>query len=439
MHNIYYKFIAAAIIFVSLSCNNKIAYKGGVYSGETEEDVPSGYGIWTKQKGNIEYRGYWKNGKENGQGALKTPYTYYLGGFSKGKFSGYGQLTIKDSLVYSGQWKDGKRQGKGLCKDSLGRQIIGLWNADTLISGTRKDSLGTYIGRLNRHGIAEGHGVYITSDGKMYEGHWKDDSRDGFGFTIAAHHQMRVGEWSKDRYKGERVVYTTERIYGIDISKYQHIIGRRKYPILWNRVRISHLGTISQKNVSGNVDYPISFVYIKSTEGISVRNRYYTSDYHNARAQGIYVGSYHFFSTITSPTLQANFFLNCSHFRSGDFPPVLDVEPMPSQIKKMGGTGVMFDRIRTWMNIVHRRTGVRPILYVSQTFVNRYLSLAPDIKKNYNVWIARYGEYKPDVRLVYWQLCPDGRVRGIRGFVDINVFNGYRSQFDEFKETQTIR
>jgi lysozyme len=60
---------------------------------------------------------------------------------------------------------------------------------------------------------------------------------------------------------------------------------------------------------------------------------------------------------------------------------------------------------------------------------------AADIKKNYNVWIARYGQYKPDVRLVYWQLCPDGRVNGITGEVDINVFNGYKNQFDEFVKT----
>jgi lysozyme len=36
---------------------------------------------------------------------------------------------------------------------------------------------------------------------------------------------------------------------------------------------------------------------------------------------------------------------------------------------------------------------------------------------------------------VYWQLCPDGRVSGINGDVDINVFNGYQAQFDEFVRT----
>ena len=82
---------------------------------------------------------------------------------------------------------------------------------------------------------------------------------------------------------------------------------------------------------------------------------------------------------------------------------------------------------------------MKPILYVNQTFVNRYLPEAPDIKRNYRVWIARYGDYKPDVRLAFWQLCPDGRVSGITGNVDINVFNGYRDKFDDFLKNQTIR
>ena len=110
--------------------------------------------------------------------------------------------------------------------------------------------------------------------------------------------------------------------------------------------------------------------------------------------------------------------------RRGDFPPVLDLEPTPRQIKQMGGPDAMFAQVRAWLRYVERQTGTRPILYISQMFVIRYLKYAPDLKRNYRVWIARYGEYKPDIRLVLWQLCPDGRVSGIRGHVDINVFNG---------------
>ena len=118
---------------------------------------------------------------------------------------------------------------------------------------------------------------------------------------------------------------------------------------------------------------------------------------------------------------------------------MLDVEPYPSQIAAMGGVEVMLDKVRTWLRIVKERTGTTPILYVSQSFVNRYLTDATDIKRNYKVWIARYGEYKPDIRLAIWQLSPDGRVAGIRGDVDINVFNGYQDEYQDFLETQLIK
>ena len=83
--------------------------------------------------------------------------------------------------------------------------------------------------------------------------------------------------------------------------------------------------------------------------------------------------------------------------------------------------------------------GVTPIRYINHGFINKYLPLAPDIKRDYDVWIARYGEYKPDIRLAFWQLSSDGHVKGIHGDVDINVFNGYKSQFDNFLANKCIK
>ena len=118
---------------------------------------------------------------------------------------------------------------------------------------------------------------------------------------------------------------------------------------------------------------------------------------------------------------------------------MLDVEPSAALIKEMGGTEVLLNRIRVWMKAVENHLGVKPILYVSQSFVNRYLPEAPDLKRDYQVWIARYGEYKPDVKLAVWQLSPNGRVRGIHGEVDINVFNGYHTQWEAFLEEMTLK
>ncbi|MBR1686988.1 MAG: glycosyl hydrolase family 25 [Prevotella sp.] len=337
---------------------------------------------------------------------------------------------------YAGHWDRSPLSGKGLTTDSAGRTLRGIWDADTLVSVSRTDSLGVYKGQLDSLLRASGQGKFCYNDGNYYEGYWLADQRSGFGYLSSPLHHVRAGEWKADRYLGERLTYTSERIYGIDISRHQHEKGRKRYAIQWNQLRITHLGTLSKKRVSGEVNYPVSFVYIKATEGTTIRNKYFASDYQQAKRQGIRVGCYHFFSLKSSAAAQADYFVKNSTVRKGDFPPVLDVEPSDAQIAAIG-TQELFNRIRTWMRIVEKRTGIRPILYISQSFVNRYLPEAPDVKRDYKVWIARYGEYKPDVKLVYWQLCPDGRVSGITGPVDINVFNGYQGQYDEFLRTAT--
>ena len=360
------------------------------------------------------------------------------------------QVRLDSISIYNvGRWKDHHRQGTAISRDSLGRLTIGHWEADTLVSGIRIDSMGYYQGALTGgpagsivDAKAEGHGAYTDAEHRYYEGHWHNDRREGFGLQLLQNEvltALKVGEWQGDTYKGERMTYTTERIYGIDISRYQHGKGRKALPIHWNRLRISHLGSKSKKQIAGAVDYPVDFCYIKSTEGVSIRNKYFLKDYGDAKRHGIRTGAYHFFSCRTSGSAQASYFINSTLLRSGDLPPVLDIEPTDHDIAKMGGPQALFRNIRAWLRAVEQRCKVKPILYVNQRFVNKYLPEAPDIKRDYKVWIARYGEYKPDVKLVVWQLSPDGRVRGITGDVDINVFNGYRQQFDDFIATETIK
>ena len=332
----------------------------------------------------------------------------------------------------SGHFRIGKVNGRGMVRDWQGNIVCGIFANDTIVTGIRTDSLGIYRGQMDRWLQACGEGTYDGYDGTHYDGFWQDNRRHGFGIEITAHHPVRVGQWKADKFLGERLRYTSERIYGIDISRHQHEKGRKRYHIDWRKVRITSLG---HKHPTEGQTFPVSFVYIKSTEGTSIRNRYFLSDYQQAKRQGLRVGAYHFFSIRTSATAQANYFTTHTLFRKGDFPPVLDVEPTHDQVQQIGGTDELLRRIRTFLSIVERRTGMRPILYVNQMFVNRYMQHAEDIKKNYNVWIARYGEYKPDVKLAFWQLSADGRVNGIQGAVDINVFNGYQSQWKDFLST----
>lgn len=297
---------------------------------------------------------------------------------------------------------------------------------------------GIYYGELDSLYVPTGHGILKKPDGSYYEGEWADGKQHGFGFRLRPFKDIQVGTWIEGKYKGERLRFTPERIYGIDISRYQHEIGKRRYNIFWKVLRITDLGKHNQQNVTGEADYPVSFVYIKATQGTTVTNKYFAADYKAARAYGFHVGAYHFYSTTTDAREQAAYFLKTAHFNRGDFPPVFDVEPSDAQIEAMGGAMKLLSEMRVWLRIVEQQVGIKPIIYVNQSFVNKYLQDAPDLKRGYLIWIARYSEYKPDVRLCWWQLSATGKVRGIEGDVDINVFNGYHDQWEEFLATELI-
>ena len=333
---------------------------------------------------------------------------------------------------YSGQYYVNRPfTGKAITQDQEGRIVRGQWDHDTVVIARRTDSLGVYFGQMDRLLKASGQGIYWANNGSYYDGLWKEDKRQGFGFESSPHHQLRVGEWKKGKFLGERLRYTAERIYGIDISRHQHEKGRQHFNINWNSMKILSLG---KRHPTEGQTFPVSFVYIKATQSTTIQNKYFRQDYQQAKKHNIHVGAYHFFSLSTTPQAQADYFLKNSIVAQSDFPPVLDVEPTEAQIESIGDEELM-RRIKVWMQIVERRTGKLPILYVNQSFIFKHMANATDIKQKYNVWIARYGEYKPDVKLVYWQLSSTGKVQGITGDVDINVFNGYQGQFADFVRT----
>lgn len=330
------------------------------------------------------------------------------------------------------------RQGFGPTRDGHGRIYIGIWDHDTLRYGLRIDSAGIYAGEFDHDLLASGHGCYSAHDGAFYEGQWVNDKLDGNGFSVSAKN-LQSGTWRAGRFHGERIQHTSDRIYGIDLSRYQHESGRRRHGINWNDLRVTNLGRRINNSIKGETDYPVRFIYIKSTQGTTIRNRYFATDYMAARKHNLPVGAYHFFSTVRNGKEQAQYFLNQTLFKKGDLPPVLDLEPTDKQIQKMGGKEVLLREVRHWIAAVEKRLKVRPILYVNQRFVTTYLHDAPDLLENYLIWIARYGEYKPGVHLVMWQLSADSRVKGIHTDVDVNVFNGYEPQWEEFLKEETIK
>jgi len=191
-------------------------------------------------------------------------------------------------------------------------------------------------------------------------------------------------------------------IHGIDISHYQGNIN-------WNK--------LSDATIDG---FPLKFVIVKSTEGSSAIDENFNDNFYQAREYGFIRGAYHFWSNKSSARAQANFFLKQVHLEEGDLPPVLDVEHKP---KNRSVEDFQRD-VLTWLHIVEDKYHVKPIIYTYYKFKEQYLS-AP-VFDDYPYWIAHYYvekvEYKGKWK--FWQHTDAGRLDGIRGYVDLNIFNG---------------
>ncbi|MGN0068411.1 MAG: glycoside hydrolase family 25 protein [Prevotella sp.] len=191
-------------------------------------------------------------------------------------------------------------------------------------------------------------------------------------------------------------------IHGIDISHYQGEID-------WEELR------------HGMIEgCPLRFIMIKATEGSSRLDENFNDNFYQAREYGYIRGAYHFWSNKSSAREQAYFFLKQVHLEEGDLPPVLDVEHKP---KNQSVEDFQRD-VLTWLHIVEDRYHVKPIIYTYYKFKENYLS-AP-VFDDYPYWIAHYYvkkvEYKGPWK--FWQHTDAGKLPGIKGYVDFNIYNG---------------
>ena len=201
-------------------------------------------------------------------------------------------------------------------------------------------------------------------------------------------------------------------IHGIDISHHQGKIN-------WQKLK-DH-GLIDQ--------FPVRFVMIKATEGATRVDNKFKENFHQAREYGFTRGAYHFYSVYSTAEAQANFFIRKVKLENGDLPPVLDVEHKPKN-----QTDEEFKQsVLQWLDIVEKHYGVKPIIYTYYKFKTRYLG--DPIFDDYPYWIAHYyvDKVEYDGKWKFWQHTDVGRLPGIKGNVDFNIYNG--SMYDLRKMT----
>lgn len=205
----------------------------------------------------------------------------------------------------------------------------------------------------------------------------------------------------KDRFfnfgTNRSTVFATD-YNGIDVSKYQGNID-------WNKV---------------SEDSHIQFAYIKASEGSNIFDSKYSRNIKDARNAGIKTGSYHFFIGRKSAKEQFdNFNRHVSKYNQ-DLIPVVDVEEAGNRYISRSQ---LQRNLQEYMDLIKREYGKYPILYSQYGFYNKML--APEFNKYY-IFIARYGAQKPVLNgngnYNIWQYSEKGRIKEIKGTVDLNRF-----------------
>jgi lysozyme len=208
----------------------------------------------------------------------------------------------------------------------------------------------------------------------------------------------------------------TKRLVGFDIEGID--VSHHQQKIYWD--------SLAKKN--------LTFVFVKATEGMSHTDTQFDFNWNEAKRIGLKRGAYHFFSTFTNATDQARHFIQTVKLEKGDLAPVLDFEDNIYFLEPG-----LKDSIYTWLTMVENHFRIKPIIYTNLNLYNNFIK--PSFS-NYPFWIARYQSDNlpiPNNSLSYiWQYGNRGRISGINGHVDLNVFLGTQTDFNNLCYTDEL-
>lgn len=211
-----------------------------------------------------------------------------------------------------------------------------------------------------------------------------------------------------------RVCAKGPTVEGVDVSYYQGTVN-------WPSVR-----------AAGR-----RFAIARISDGATFNDPTFQRNWSGIKAAGMIRGAYQFFRPGQDPIAQADLVVRAvGRLGSGDLPVVLDLEDSDGQ-----SSATVMSRALRWIDRVAAGTGKKPILYTSVGFLDGVRGTAPF--NEMTLWVANYGvacPYLPGgfANWQFWQYGDKGRVSGVTGNVDVNVFNGTYAQLEAMANGQAI-
>lgn len=188
----------------------------------------------------------------------------------------------------------------------------------------------------------------------------------------------------------------------------------------------------SWQSATAPCDVQADFGIVKVNQG-TYQNPYWRTQAKCIADKGEGLGLYDYASGMDA-TMEADTFVDLVRDYVGKAVLVLDWES--NQNRAWGDSGW----IRTWVNRVHARTGVWPMVYVSRAYVSRIPS---DVRAHCALWVAQYANNAATgYQSSPWnagasgeamiQYTSHGWLNGYSGFLDLNLFMGERWQWDAY-------
>jgi lysozyme len=191
-----------------------------------------------------------------------------------------------------------------------------------------------------------------------------------------------------------------------------------QYPI--RGIDVSHhQGKIDWSDVKNE---NLNFVFIKATEGGDFKDKEFMRNWNEASNHGLLKGAYHFFTFCKPGIEQARNFIETVPFEPDSLPPVIDFE-FVGNCDKRPEKMLLLKELFIFIREVEEAYRKTPILYMTYDSYNTYLKGEID---DYDIWIRDiyFSPNMPDGKpWIFWQYADNGRVEGIDGPVDLNVFH----------------
>lgn len=201
---------------------------------------------------------------------------------------------------------------------------------------------------------------------------------------------------------------------------------RSRYPLCGADFS-AHNGPVDFQRLADESE--LTFVYLKATEGADFRDSLFMRHYHSARNAGLHTGAYHFFRFDKDGEAQALNIIATLDTLDLDLPLAIDVEEWgnPAQVP----TELIVERIKTLRAYLSAR-GIPSIIYTNK---NGYARFVRHHIPEAEIWICSFTS-PPVGSAVNWRLWQHshlGRLPGVKGRVDLNTFNGSRSDYESWR------